>query len=98
MRCFQGFSFFMYVSMLWERVPMGSRASRTWITTSDESITYRTAITGPSITHRTAITGPSITYRTAITGPSITHITHRTLDHPHQLFTVDVENENKKSN
>lgn len=39
-RCFQGFSFFMYVSMLLERVPMGSRASSTWMTTSDESITY----------------------------------------------------------
>lgn len=40
MRCFQGFSFFKYVSMLLERVPMGSRASSTWMMTSDESITY----------------------------------------------------------
>lgn len=38
-RCFQGFSFFRYVSMLPERVPMGSRASRTWMMTSEESIT-----------------------------------------------------------
>ena len=39
-RCFQDFSFFIYASMLLERVPMGSRASSTWMTTSDESITY----------------------------------------------------------
>lgn len=39
-RCFHDFSFFMYVSMLLDRVPMGSRASSTWITTSEESITY----------------------------------------------------------
>lgn len=39
-RCFQGFSFFKYASMLLERVPMGSRASSTWMMTSDESITY----------------------------------------------------------
>lgn len=39
-RCFQGFSFFRYVSMLLERVPMGSRASSTWMMTSEESITY----------------------------------------------------------
>lgn len=40
-RCFQGFSFFRYASMLLERVPMGSRASSTWMTTSDESITWK---------------------------------------------------------
>lgn len=40
-KCFQDFSFFRYVSMLFERVPMGSRASSTWMMTSDESTTYR---------------------------------------------------------
>lgn len=44
MRCFHCFSFFKYVSMLWERVPMGSRASSTWMMTSDESITFQRKI------------------------------------------------------
>lgn len=40
-RCFQDFSFFRYVSMLLDRVPIGSRASSTWMMTSDESITCK---------------------------------------------------------
>lgn len=38
-KCLWGFSVLMYFSMSLDLVPMGSRASRTCITTSDESIT-----------------------------------------------------------
>ena len=38
-RCLCGASSLMYFSTLLHRVPKGSRASKTWMTTSDESIT-----------------------------------------------------------
>src|SRR4051812_42439935 len=37
--CLWRASFLMWYSTLEQRVPMGSRASRTWMTTSEESIT-----------------------------------------------------------